>query len=103
MRLIDADKLFLHFNDWALAVSPDDRHSFVPEYSEHKIHEMIYRTINEAMEAIEQAPAVDAVEVVRCKDCKHYYHDSLFACERCGKTLEKIKLNGFCNYGERRK
>ena len=60
-RYIDADKLFLHFNDWALAVSPDERHSDVPEYSEHKIHEMIYRTINEAMSAIEQQPTADVV------------------------------------------
>ena len=54
----------------------------------------------ERWDAIKDA---DLVEVVRCKDCIHYYHDSLFACERCGKTLEKIKLNGYCNYGERRK
>lgn len=61
-RYIDADKLFLNFNDWAFAESPDERHSDLPEYSEHKIHEMIYRTINEAMSAIEQQPTADVVE-----------------------------------------
>lgn len=102
-RYIDADKLFLNFNDWAFAESPDERHSNVPEYSEHKIHEMIYRTINEAMSAIEQQPTADVVEkekwnrllensiiladavqkyqladvveVVRCKDCDFWQTD----------------------------
>lgn len=82
MRLIDADKLIKFF--------PDDGEG-----------NWTYNVT--AQSYINIQPTADAVEVVRCKDCIHYYHDSLFACERCGKTLEKIKLNGFCNHGERRK
>ena len=96
-RYIDADKLFLNFNDWAFAESPDERHSDVPEYSEHKIHEMIYRTINEAMSAIEQQPTADAVEVVRCKDCK-YLHRMV-----CPYGIRRTpRGNDYCSYGKRR-
>ena len=104
-RYIDADKLFLHFNDWALAASPDERHSDVPEYSEHKIHEMIYRTINEAMSAIEQQQTADVVEVVRCKDCKHAEIQDYAppSCRYCCKysALYHTK-NFYCSMGERR-
>ena len=104
-RYIDADKLFLHFNDWALAVSPDERNSDVPEYSEHKINEMIYRTINEAMSAIEQQPTADVVEVVRCKDCKWW--KSIFSwngkehkvCIRDSSEPTR-EQNDFCSYGK---
>ena len=88
----------MNFNDWAFAESPDERHSDVPEYSEHKIHEMIYRTINEAMSAIEQQPTADVVEVVRCKDCKHYNGDSAV----CKCMNRAMKGDGFCSCGERR-
>jgi len=104
-RYIDADKLFLHFNDWALAVSPDERHSDVPEYSEHKIHEMIYRTINEAMSAIEQQPTADVVEVVRCKDCKYGELKSYAppSCRYyCKNSLTYQSKDFYCSMGERR-
>ena len=102
-RYIDADKLFLHFNDWALAASPDERHSDVPEYSEHKIHEMIYRTINEAMSAIEQQPTADVVEVVRCKDCV-YWEQATDNSGNCNRAFEITAYEGdYCSYAERRK
>lgn len=91
-RYIDADKLFLHFNDWALAVSPDERHSDLPEYSEHKIHEMIYRTINEAMSAIEQQPTADVVERkhgewLETSESIGWEEVGCAECSVCGKTL----------------
>ena len=88
-RYIDADKLFLNFNDWAFAESPDERHSDLPEYSEHKIHEMIYRTINEAMSAIEQQPTADVVEVKHGEWIELYENN--YKCSTCGDWWETIE------------
>ena len=104
-RYIDADKLFLNFNDWAFAESPDERHSDVPEYSEHKIHEMIYRTINEAMSAIEQQPTADVVDVVRCKDCRYWQdnQEGHYPNELCPwDKNETPDEDDYCSFGERR-
>lgn len=92
-RYIDADKLFLNFNDWAFAESPDERHSDVPEYSEHKIHEMIYRTINEAMSAIEQQPTADVIPLEWIKEQK----DKCFP-----YSVTAITLNDLLTEWERR-
>lgn len=99
-RYIDADKLFLHFNDWALAVSPDERHSDLPEYSEHKIHEMIYRTINEAMSAIEEQPTADVVERKHGEWIHHENPKGVFSLEcpfcKCWFLHEHLVRNSFC-------
>lgn len=58
-RLIDADKLMLHLNDYALQEAPFRRND-----SENQ--KEIYETIQECMKAVEEQPtAFDAEEVVR--------------------------------------
>lgn len=59
MRLIDADKLSLHLADWALAEAPDERTpNKAKEYTAKDMQQMIYRTINEAIKAVDQAPTI---------------------------------------------
>lgn len=58
-RLIDAYALILHFNDWALSVSPTGRESV--KESTLKVKE--YDTIVTAIEGIDAAPTVDAIPV----------------------------------------
>lgn len=59
MRLIDADKLSLHLADWALAEAPDERTpNKAKEYTAKDMQEMIYRTINEAIKAVDKAPTI---------------------------------------------
>lgn len=58
-RLIDADALILHCNDWALSVSPTGRESV--KESTLKVKE--YDTIETAIEGIDAATTVDAIPV----------------------------------------
>ena len=58
-RLIDADALILHFNDWALSASPTGRESV--KESTLKLNE--YDTIETAIEGIAHAPTVPAIPV----------------------------------------
>lgn len=58
MRLIDADKLILHLNDYALQEAPFGRND-----SENQ--KEIYETIQECMKAVEEQPtAFDAEKVL---------------------------------------
>lgn len=58
MRLIDADKLILHLNDYALQEAPFGRND-----SENQ--KEIYETIQECMKAVEEQPtAFDAEKVI---------------------------------------
>ena len=52
-RYIDAEKLLMLFNDWALTVSPDERH----EGTERLIRQVKYETIKSAMECVEEQPS----------------------------------------------
>lgn len=54
MRPIDADRLYLHLNDWAYAEAPDERHTG----TERKIKEAIYETIQGCMQAVEDQPTI---------------------------------------------
>lgn len=58
-RLIDADALILHFNEWALSASPTGRESV--KESTLKVKE--YDTIETAIEGIAHAPTVPAIPV----------------------------------------
>ena len=49
-------------------------------------------------EKIENAPSID---IVRCQDCRHRYMDADLQVWTCTYGL-MIKLDGFCNYGERK-
>lgn len=51
-RLIDADKLFLHLNDWAYAESPNENDSG------DIVQKAIYETILDCMDAVEEQPTV---------------------------------------------
>lgn len=58
-RLIDADKLMLHLNDYALQEAPFGR-------NDSKNQKEIYETIKECMKAVEEQPtAFDVAKVVR--------------------------------------
>ena len=90
MRLIDADEL----KGKAFA-DPDDGEHFV--YCQY----------------IDEAPTVDAVPVIRCRDCIHRQGDEYPMCmlhtEPCANARGYkgeavcVEMDGFCNYGERRK
>lgn len=69
MRLIDADKLILHLNDYALQEAPFGRND-----SENQ--KEIYETIQECMKAVEEQPtAFDVEKVVReIRDLKLSYY-----------------------------
>lgn len=57
MRLIDADKLILHLNDYALQEAPFGR-------NDGKNQKEIYDTIQECMKAVEEQPTAFDVEKV---------------------------------------
>ncbi len=71
MRLIDAGKLILHLNDYALQEAPFG-------HNDKKYQKEIYETIKECIKAVEDQPtAYDANNVV--------------------SGLEQLKLDGACN------
>ena len=63
MRLIDADKLVLHLNDYALQEAPFGR-------NDGKNQKEIYETIKECMKAVEKQPTAFDVENVVSKQLK---------------------------------
>ena len=70
-RLIDADKLMLHLNDYALQEATIER-------NDSKNQKEIYETIKECMKAVEEQPtAFDVDNIV--------------------SNLEQLKLDGACN------
>lgn len=60
-----------------------------------------------AKEEIRYAPTVDAVVVTRCKDCTHCVRTTdidgpgLF-CSIWGRQWNRVQLDDFCSYGERK-
>lgn len=52
MRLIDADKLILHLNDYALGEAPDGRESA----GERRISKVAYNAIQDCIEAVDEQP-----------------------------------------------
>lgn len=101
MRLIDADEALRMFGE---------------EYEETK--ELIYNgetQLDNLAEGFTEAdhiikyvlPTVDAVPVVRCKDCTHCVRTididgpGLF-CAIWGRQWNRVQLDDFCSYGERR-
>ena len=56
MRLIDADKLALHLNDYALQEAPFGR-------NDSKNQKEIYETIKECMKAVEEQPTAFDVKL----------------------------------------
>ena len=70
-RLIDADKLILHLNDYALQEAPFGR-------NESKNPIEIYETRTESMKAVEEQPTA-------------------FDVENVVSNLEQLELDGACN------
>ncbi|WP_342999455.1 hypothetical protein [Coprococcus comes] len=70
-RLIDADKLVLHLNDYALQEAPFGR-------NDGKNQKEIYDTIQECMKAVEEQPTA-------------------FDVENVVSNLEQLELDGACN------
>ena len=108
-RLIDADKLVLHLNDYALQEAQFGR-------NDSKNQKEIYETIQECMKAVEEQPTafdvekvIEILEILReesthvscpdeeCEDCK-YFGD----CNDCDyadvhaldKAIEIVKRGG---------
>lgn len=52
MRLIDADKLILHLNDYALQESPSD----VESAGDRKVSRAVYKTITDCIRAVDEQP-----------------------------------------------
>mgnify|MGYP000674338861 CR=1 FL=1 len=61
MRLIDADKLILHLNDYALQKSPSD----VESSGDRKVSRAVYKAITDCIRAVDEQPtAFDLDKVV---------------------------------------
>lgn len=76
MRLIDADKLFLHLNNWAFAEAPSDL-----DVGEAKFEkEVVYRTINECMQAVDEQPTAYDVDKVVKELKESLYDDNTYGC-----------------------
>ena len=101
MRLIDADALILDFNDWWYSQFKEEQND-------------VSLTIQEAMNAIEEAPTIEAVpqkwideqlmnhiiehaDLVTCKDCINYNDQNGF----CHYSLKPEDKDGYCSHGER--
>ena len=52
MRLIDADKLILHLNDYALQESPSN----IESAEDRKISRAVYKAITDCIEAVDEQP-----------------------------------------------
>ena len=59
MKLIDADKLLVHLNDYALSTSPDGR-----SLKDQMIARVEYDTIQNCMKAVESQPTAYDVDAV---------------------------------------
>ena len=58
----------------------------------------------EILTEIEYAPTADVVEVVRCANCIHceLYLSQKSKSWQCVRTIEWVKPDHFCSYGERK-
>lgn len=65
MRLIDADKLISHLNDYALQESPSD----VESAGDRKVSRAVYKAITDCIRAVDEQPtAFDVNKVVEQLD-----------------------------------
>ena len=60
MRLIDADKLILHLNDYALQKSPSD----VESAGDRKVSRAVYKAITDCIRAVDEQPTAFDVDKV---------------------------------------
>ena len=89
MRLIDADKLALYLNDYALTEAPDERESA----GERRISNEIYNTIQNCMKAVDNQPTafdVDKISKEIPKKPITYPGTNRADCPVCMKTVRGI-------------
>lgn len=60
MRLIDADKLILHLNDYALQESPSD----VESAGDRKVSMAVYKAITDCIRAVDEQPTAFDVDKI---------------------------------------
>ena len=92
-RLIDADKLMLHLNDYALQEAPFGR-------NDSKNQKEIYETIKECMKAVEEQPtAFDVEKVIEqlnelLEEKTTDSGDDWYTAECLSKAIEIVKRGG---------
>ena len=89
MRLIDADKLILHLNDYALQESPSN----VESAEDRKISRLVYSAIQNCMKAVDEQPTefdVDEVVEQLGRERKIAFLTSLYL----DKAIEIVKGGG---------
>lgn len=87
MRLIDADKLILHLNDYALQESPSDTESA----GERRISKLIYNGIRQCIYAVNNQPtAYDVDKVV--EQLENYLFEKY--CIEGDTTIDEIVKGG---------
>lgn len=63
MKMIDANALILHLNDWALSEAPDETiDNEVMRYTEHNMRRIVWETIQGAIQAVEESISKTEVE-----------------------------------------
>ena len=101
MRYIDADKLQLYLNDYALQVSPSESY----DEKTRKWNEIVYMTIDTCMKAVDEQPTADVRENVRGEWIEKYYASNetgetvfhgMIICSVCGHVLKVGWLSDFC-------
>lgn len=94
MRLIDADAI----------LKADENSDKALVLGNGKALEIAYALLKKK---VADAPTVDAVVVTRCKDCTHCVRTTdmdgpgLF-CSIWGRQWNRVQLDDFCSYGERK-
>ena len=95
MRLIDADKLIEHLNDYALMESPGDNEST----GEKRLSRVVYDVIQNCIKAVDEQPTAYDVEAVvkqleemkkECKDSLQDYDPEYFI----DRAIESAKGGG---------
>lgn len=96
MRLIDADKLALYLNDYALIEAPDERESA----GERRISNEIYNAIRNCMKVVEKQPtAFEVDEVIQqlemlIEDKCSESGDDWYTAECLNEAVEIVKGGG---------
>ena len=92
-RYIDADKLQLYLNDYAIQVSPSES----DDEKTRKWNEIVYMTIDTCMKAVDEQPTADVRENVRGEWIFPYEDKKYKRCSACGKTFYSIpSTSNFC-------
>ena len=84
--LISRGDLIKHLSDWALSQSPDNEPNEAREYTAYNMQSMIYRTIQECIQAVQEIPS-------SCQRCEYFAEDKYSYCRRSiSKDEETIEI-----------